>query len=197
MQVLASRWILPPDPLPGSGEEDHGFPPILRQLLYQRGIRTEIEIKRFLEPRLRDLSDPFLLPEMRAAVDRVFAAIDRREKICIFGDYDVDGITSIALLLRVLRAHGAEPRHFVPIRGIEGYGLSAEAVERCMNEGPRPDLLVAVDCGTASVDEIAKLRAAGVEIVVVDHHEPGPKGRPDCCAFVNPKGVPGGDLTYL
>ena len=116
MQAPSARWILP-EPLSqpvdcGAGD----FPPILLHLLRQRGIREPAEIERFLEPRLRDLADPFELPEMRAAVDRTLAAVDRREHICIFGDYDVDGITSIALLRRVLEAYGAAPRHFVPIR---------------------------------------------------------------------------------
>ena len=196
MQAPSARWILP-EPLSqpvDCGADD--FPPILLHLLRQRGIRGPAEIERFLEPRLRDLADPFELPEMRAAVDRVFAAIDGRQHICIFGDYDVDGITSIALLRRMLVAYGAAPRHFVPIRSSEGYGLGRAALDRCMAEGPRPDLLIAVDCGTASVDEIAGLRALGTDVVVVDHHEPSTaKGRPDCHAFVNPKA--GSRFTYL
>jgi single-stranded-DNA-specific exonuclease len=177
----------------GTGAD--GFPPILLQLLHQRGIHECGEIERFLDPRLRDLADPFEIPEMQAAVERVFAAIDRREHVCIFGDYDVDGVTSIALLRRVFEAYGATPRHFVPIRSSEGYGLGPAALERCMSEGPVPQLLLTVDCGTASVDEIATLRTRGIDVVVVDHHEPGPKGRPDCHAFVNPKA--GSRFTYL
>jgi single-stranded-DNA-specific exonuclease len=115
--------------------------------------------------------------------------------VCIFGDYDVDGVTSIALMRRVLRAYGLEPRHFIPRRSSEGYGLSEAAIERCLAEGPKPDLLVTVDCGTVSIAEIALLKARGIDVVVVDHHEPSPLGKPDCAAVVNPKC--GSDFTYL
>ena len=84
-------------------------------------------------------------------------------------------------------AYGLEPRHFIPRRGPEGYGLSTAALERCMQEGPKPDLLITVDCGTVSINEVAALRADGIDVLIVDHHEPSPGERPDCCALVNPK----------
>jgi single-stranded-DNA-specific exonuclease len=132
---------------------------------------------------------------MQAAVERLLLAADRGEAVCIFGDYDVDGVTSIALMRRILRAYGLEPRHFIPRRSSEGYGLSEAAITRCLAEGPKPDLLVTVDCGTVSIAEIASLRERGVDVVVVDHHEPSPAGKPDCAAVVNPKC--GDDFTYL
>jgi single-stranded-DNA-specific exonuclease len=92
-------------------------------------------------------------------------------------------------------AYGLQPRHFIPRRGPEGYGLSDAAIARCMAEGPKPDLLITVDCGTVSISQVAELRAAGVDVVIVDHHEPLPDGRPDCCALVNPKC--GTEFTYL
>ena len=132
---------------------------------------------------------------MRLAVNRILLAIDQGQKICIFGDYDVDGVTSIALMRRILMAYGLVPRYFIPRRGPEGYGLSAAALVRCMQEGPKPDLLIAVDCGTVSCTEVAALRADGIDVVIVDHHEPTPGERPDCCALVNPKC--GTEFTYL
>jgi single-stranded-DNA-specific exonuclease len=144
---------------------------------------------------LRDLADPFLIPEMHLAVARILLAADRQEEVCIYGDYDVDGVTSITLMRQILRAYGLEPRYFIPRRGPEGYGLSAAALARCMDEGAKPDLLITVDCGTASMHEVAMLRADGIDVLIVDHHEPGPDGRPDCCALVNPKC--GEDFTYL
>jgi single-stranded-DNA-specific exonuclease len=188
MQETPTKWILP-DPVSPEAvvDGDVGLPPILRQLLHQRGIRDPKDVEQFINPKLRDLSDPFDIPEMDRAVERIFEAVDRRESVCIFGDYDVDGVTSVALVQRVLRDYGIEARHFIPVRSSEGYGLGQLALERCMAEGPKPDLLVAVDCGTASVEEIAGLRREGIDVVVVDHHEPSQKGRPPCNAFVNPK----------
>lgn len=154
-----------------------------------------MDIEGFLNPRLRDLADPFLIPGMEGAVTRVLQAVDRKESVCIFGDYDVDGVTSITVMRRILHAYGIEPRHFIPHRGPEGYGLSDAALARCMAEGPKPDLLITVDCGTVSIDEIAGLKAQGVDVVVVDHHEPSPRGLPDCVAVVNPKR--GKEFTYL
>ncbi len=159
--------------------------PFIAELLLRRGFATGPEAASFLDPRLKTLGDPFALPDMERAVERLLAAVDRKERIVLYGDYDVDGVTSLALLTRVLRAFGAEPQCFLPLRMDEGYGLSADGVKRCV-ETFHPQLLVAVDCGTSSVAEIAELRADGVEAIVIDHHEI--KGvLPDCVALVNPK----------
>jgi single-stranded-DNA-specific exonuclease len=135
------------------------------------------------------------MPDMRPAVTRILEAADRKERICIFGDYDVDGISSITLMTKILRAYGLEPRAFVPRRGAEGYGLSFAAIARCLAEGEKPDLLISVDCGTVSTAEVAHLREMGIDVIIADHHEPNPTGRPDCVAIVNPKC--GDDFTYL
>ena len=178
-----------------SGDAAGGLPRILRLLLAQRGVSEPQEVEAFLRPRLADLADPFELPEMAVAVDRILLAIDESEEICIYGDYDVDGITSITILRQILRLYGAEPRSFIPIRGTEGYGLNDAAVKRCLGEPPRPSLLIAVDCGTASRDQIAALQADGIDVIVADHHEPGEAGRPPGVAVVNPK--LGDDFGYL
>ena len=154
-------------------------------MLLRKGFHSAQEVEYFLRPRLRSLSDPFLLPQMDVAVSRVFAALDRRERIVLFGDYDVDGVTSLALLNEMLRAYGGPPELFLPLRREEGYGLSRESVERCL-EQHRLQLLIAVDCGTSSVIEIADLNKRGVDVMVVDHHEPK-SVLPDCVAIVNPK----------
>jgi single-stranded-DNA-specific exonuclease len=132
---------------------------------------------------------------MRAAVARILTALDRHERIVLFGDYDVDGVTSLALLAETLRAYGAAPELFLPLRMEEGYGLSRESVARCL-EQYRPQLLVALDCGTASTREIADLKGNGIDVIVLDHHEP--KSRlPDCVAIVNPKTDPASSFHYL
>jgi single-stranded-DNA-specific exonuclease len=197
MKVVPAKWISRLPPVAGLVAEaaGTGFPPILEHLLRQRGLLSDGDLETFLRPRLKDLSDPFLLPDMDLAVARIFQAIDAGERICIYGDYDVDGVTSIALMRRVLRAYGAEPRLFIPKRSSEGYSLSRVALERCMREGECPGLMITVDCGTSAVEEIASLTAQGVDVVVVDHHEPGPHGLPNCVAVVNPKCS--NHLTYL
>ena len=196
MRVQASRWIPRGEQFQADGDASSGgFPAVLEQLVRQRGLPSGVDLEGYLRPRLRDLADPFLIPDMRPAVERILQAVDSGEKICIYGDYDVDGVSSITLMRRILMAYGLRPRHFIPRRGPEGYGLSDAAIARCMAEGPKPDLLITVDCGTVSIPQVAELRAAGVDVVIVDHHEPLLDGRPDCCALVNPKC--GTEFTYL
>ncbi len=151
----------------------------------RKGFASADEVEDFLRPRLKSLSDPFLLPNMEAAVTRILAALDRQERIVIFGDYDVDGVTSLALLAEACRAYGCAPEVFLPLRLEEGYGLSRESVDRCV-EQHHPQLLIAVDCGTSSVVEIADLAGRGVDVIVLDHHQPK-SDLPDCVAIVNPK----------
>ena len=172
------------DTSPGFSAGICGMPWVGR-VLQRKGLLTDEAATDFLHPRLRNLSDPFLLPEMPAAVDRILRAIDQAEPIVLYGDYDVDGVTSLALLHEMLFAYGAPPALFLPSRMEEGYGLSREGIERCW-QTHHPQLLIAVDCGTSSRDEVAEIRARGADVIVLDHHEP--KGRlPDCAAMVNPK----------
>ena len=179
---------------PPFSEETCGLPCIAR-LLQRKGLLTDEEATDFLRPRLGRLADPFLLPQMRLAVDRILRAIDRRERIVLYGDYDVDGVTSLALLNEILCAYGAVPALFLPSRMEEGYGLSSVAIERCC-EMHRPELLIAVDCGTSSCAEVAEICARGADVIVLDHHEP--KGElPDCIAVVNPKAAPDCEFRYL
>ncbi|MBO0695502.1 MAG: DHH family phosphoesterase, partial [Verrucomicrobia bacterium] len=160
----------------------------------RKGFRCADEVNAFLRPRLNSLSDPFFLPQMQAAVARILAALERRERIVLFGDYDVDGVTSLALLAEMLRAYGGAPELFLPLRMEEGYGLSPESVDRCLGQY-RPQLLIAMDCGTSSAKEIADLRKRGVDVIVLDHHEPK-STLPDCIAIVNPKTTDSG-FEYL
>ena len=125
----------------------------------RKGFATKGDVEEFLRPRLKSLSDPFLLPQIEMAVVRILAALDRHERVVLFGDYDVDGVTSLALLAEMWRAYGNALELFLPLRMEEGYGLSYESVERCLEEH-HPQLLIAIDCGTSSVEEIAVLRKA-------------------------------------
>ena len=185
---MQHRWILPPcESLNGdaiSWGEICGSECIAR-LLFRKGFRSADGVQNFLRPRLSSLGDPLLLPQMGTAVARILAALDLHERIVLFGDYDVDGVTSLALLDEMLRGYGASPDLFLPLRMEEGYGLSHESVQRCL-EQHRPQLLIAVDCGTASTSEIAELKKRGVDVIVLDHHE-AKSVLPECVALVNPK----------
>lgn len=162
------------------------LPSTLCSLLAARGIEQE-GLNAFLYPRLSHLSDPFLLPDMQKAVNRILQAIDRDEEICIYGDYDVDGISSVAILYNLLRRYRAKISTFIPRRSSEGYGLNTQALKRCMKQTPSPKLLICVDCATTSLEEISHLKQRHIDTIVVDHHEPSPQGLPDCIALVNPK----------
>ncbi len=194
--MTAFRWNLP---APADAAhtraiaQQFGLSRFAAELLVRRGFDTPELAGGFLDPRLQTLGDPFLLPQMAAAVARISAAIDGGERIALYGDYDVDGVTSLALLARVLRAYGAQPACFLPSRADEGYGLSPDGVARCV-ELHRPQLLIAVDCGTGSVAEIAALAAEGIDTIVIDHHE-CKDALPACVALVNPK--LGADYRYL
>jgi len=173
---------------------DHSLPRFVADLLAGAGFPDAEAVERFLNPRLRTLSDPFLLPGMAAAVVRLDLALRRNESIVLYGDYDADGVASLALLHRVLTAYGGRVECFLPLRAGEGYGLSAAGLERCLDLY-KPDLLVAVDCGTNSTAEVAWLRDRGIDVIVLDHHEPDATPA-DCLALVNPK-LGDGTFSYL
>ncbi|MGA3267431.1 MAG: single-stranded-DNA-specific exonuclease RecJ [Verrucomicrobiota bacterium] len=187
------RWSLaPPQPLlAGQLASPLKISPLLAQCLLNRGFSEPGAIQKFLQPRLRYLADPFLLPDMTVAVDRLFRARERAEPLVIFGDYDVDGVTSTALLLEVLRPLGWRVDFYLPNRLDEGYGLSPDAAENCLKQFPAA-LLLAVDCGSTAVTTVASLRARGVDVMVFDHHQVS-QPAPEAVALVNPQvafGVP-------
>ncbi|MEP6821932.1 MAG: single-stranded-DNA-specific exonuclease RecJ [Chthoniobacterales bacterium] len=196
--AVERRWIISPQP----ASAKNGIPwteicdlPCMVSLLQRKNFSCADDVHDFLQPRLRALRDPFLLPQMDVAVARILTAIDNGERIVLFGDYDVDGVTSLALLAEMLRAYGAAPELFLPLRMEEGYGLSRESVERCW-EAHQPQLLIAVDCGTSSLAEVAELNRRGANVIILDHHEPK-DALPDCVALVNPKLSPSSEFRYL
>ena len=162
--------------------------PLLAQCLLNRGFSEPEAIRRFLQPQLQQLADPFLLPNMAAAVERLFRARTNAERLVIFGDYDVDGVTSTALLTQVLRALGWTVEHYLPHRLDEGYGLSRDGVENCLKKFP-VTLLLAVDCGSTAVETIAWLRERNVDVIVLDHHQVSTPP-PEAIALVNPQLAP-------
>lgn len=146
-----------------------GVSRVLAELLLRAGLKDADAAAGFLQPALAGLNDPFLLRNLDSAATRLRKAIAEREQIVVLGDYDVDGVSSTALLVMVLRRFGLNPRFVVPRRSEDGYGLSRSAIDRAMEAG-RPSLFIALDCGTNSHDEAAYLRAQNVDVMVIDHH---------------------------
>jgi single-stranded-DNA-specific exonuclease len=161
-----------------------GIEPAVARLLCQRGISDPGLAERFLNPSLDHLHDPLLLADMRAAVDRILAAIARRERIAIHGDYDVDGITSTVILRRALELLGADVVHFIPERLKDGYGLQPAAIGRLHAEGVA--LVVSVDCGIRGAEAARRARELGIDLIITDHHEPDAE-LPAALAVINPK----------
>ena len=149
-----------------------------------RSFADEADAERHLRPQLAHVSDPFAVGGLREAAERLVLAAAKGERIAILGDYDVDGVSSTAMLVHFLRRLGASPEYFVPRRLEEGYGLSMAALERVLAEA-KPQLFVALDCGTNSKPEVDRLRAEGVDVIVVDHHVA--KESRVTCTLVNPR----------
>jgi single-stranded-DNA-specific exonuclease len=162
----------------------HGLPDILARLLVARGVTLE-DVPNYLEPRLRDLlPDPSCLTDMDKAAERLALAVERDEKIAVFGDYDVDGATSSAVLSRYFGALGKQLRVYIPDRQKEGYGPNIDAFRQLQDEGH--NLIVTVDCGTMAHETLGAAHVAGIDVIVADHHQTG-GGLPTCFALVNPR----------
>ncbi|MDD5110778.1 MAG: single-stranded-DNA-specific exonuclease RecJ [Patescibacteria group bacterium] len=179
------RWQLAP---PAPPDFHLSFPEIngiLLQLLYNRGLRTQAEIDEFLNPDYgEDIHDPMLLEPMGKAVERICQAIERGERMLVYGDYDADGVCGAALLVSALEALGAAPGIYLPFRETEGYGLNAAAADEIIGE--KYQLVLTVDCGISNLKEIEQLQRAGVDVVVTDHHNP-PEIIPPAFAVIDPK----------
>ncbi len=154
---------------------------IIARALIRRGVSSVEEARRFLSPGESDLLDPFLLPDMRAAAERIRRAIDEGEHICVFGDYDADGVCSTAMLVQRLKKMGASVEYYIPHRHSEGYGMSPDAVRTLHAHGVK--LIVTVDNGVSAFDEVSLCAALGIDVIITDHHSVG-KSIPACVAVV-------------
>jgi single-stranded-DNA-specific exonuclease len=175
---VSVRWNIfrcPPE-LRDELSKQLSIPPLVAQLLIKRGITDPREGEKFLSPLLQHLHDPFLIKDMDKGVDRVVTALRNEEKIAIYGDYDVDGITACTLLIDFLCSLGAQTSYYIPHRLKEGYGLNTGAVKNIAAQGI--NLLICVDCGVSDRQEIELAQQLGVDTVVVDHHEPPPLPSP-------------------
>ena len=166
-----------------SKENNLGY--LIASILANKNIVNKDEIDKFLNPKRSDFSDPFLMPDMKQAIDRIEQALNKREKIVIYGDYDVDGITSSAILKRFFKENlDYDVDVYIPNRITEGYGLNIEAIQKIIDE--KYNLIITVDCGITAIDEINKAKENGIDVIVTDHHEQG-ENIPEAIAVVDLK----------
>jgi single-stranded-DNA-specific exonuclease len=192
---MEKRWLLR-----GRGDErvvttlatEMKVPSAVANLMAQRGITTKRQAEEFFKPTLNSLHDPFLMKDMNRAVDRISTAISRNEKILVYGDYDVDGTTSVAMLYAFLRERHTNLLYYIPDRYHEGYGLSLKGIDFAGAENCR--LIIALDCGIKAVDKVRYARSKGIDIIICDHHLPGDE-IPDATAVLDPK-QPGCNYPY-
>ena len=167
-----------------------GMSPVMAGLLIQRGIKTESAAKRFFRPMLNELIDPFLMNDMDVAVDRLNDAMGRKERIMVYGDYDVDGCTAVALVYKFLQQFYSNIDYYIPNREEEGYGVSKKGIDFAAETGVK--LIIVLDCGIKAVEEIAYAKEKGIDFIICDHHVPD-EVMPPAVAILNPKRE---DSTY-
>ena len=165
-------------------KKQYNMSELLATVLVNRNIVEDSDIKMFLEPTRNDFHDPYMMPDMEKAVDRILKAINNNEKVMIYGDYDVDGITSITVLKKFLQARGLKTGFYIPNRLNEGYGLNKNAIKKIADEGY--SLIITVDCGISCIEEIKYAYELGMEVIVTDHHEPLDE-LPDALAIIDCK----------
>lgn len=158
--------------------------PTVAELLVQRGIRSIDEAERFFHPSLRDLHDPFLMPQMHEAVDRLNHAMGAKERIMVYGDYDVDGTTAVALVYRYLQNFYSEIEYYIPTRYDEGYGITKKVIDEAAEAGVK--LIIILDCGIKAIEEIKYAKTLGIDFIICDHHVPDDE-LPPAVAILNPK----------
>lgn len=193
--IMRYKWNYQPPTLEQREEaralaKEIGISPILCHLLRQRGIKTADAVKKFFRPQLHDLHDPFLMNDMDVAVKRLNSAMGRKERILIYGDYDVDGTTAVALVYKFLQQFYSNIDYYIPDRYNEGYGVTTKGVDYAYKTGVK--LVIVLDCGIKAVEEIAYAKEKGIDFIICDHHVPDDV-LPDAVAILNPKRA---DSTY-
>lgn len=183
MDQLKKRWLISPRISPQADQALSRHSPLLRQILYNRGIASESEAQTFFAAELPN-NDPNQLIGLGASLDRIQYAIQHKEKIVVYGDYDADGVSATALMVQTLQAVDAEVSAYIPNRFDEGYGLNNNALDLLKSEGA--SLIITVDCGIRSVDEANHAAKIGLDLIITDHHTPG-KELPKVTALINPK----------
>src|SRR5215207_3803440 len=179
------RWTISPRITSQATEALKAFPPILQQILFNRGLATDADARAFLRAQPNFNPDPFQFTGMQATVDRIQFALAHAEPIAVYGDYDVDGVTATALLVQALQALGANVRGYIPNRFDEGYGLNKDALDSLKAEGVK--LVITVDCGIRSPNEALHAQTIGLDLIISDHHHPDGLNLPPALAVINPK----------
>ncbi len=191
---IEKRWVVKPQGDPAAVAAlaaSLKMSPVLANLLVQRGIDTVERAKKFFDPKLSDLHDPFLMKDMERAVERVAQAVRDGEKIMVYGDYDVDGCTAVALVYKFLRHIGHRNLSFyIPDRYTEGYGISVKGIDHAAQKGV--SLIIALDCGIKAMEKVVYAKQKGVDFIICDHHLPADE-IPQAVAVLDPKRV---DCTY-
>ena len=181
------RWSLKPKPeetLVESLSQSIGTDPVISSLLIHRGVRSYDEAKQFFRPSLSELHDPFLMKDMNQAVSRIIKAIDNKENIIVYGDYDVDGTTSVALMASFLMTKTDQVTTYIPDRYNEGYGISFEGIDYANDNDC--SLIIALDCGIKAIDKVKYAKDLGIDFIICDHHRPGDL-IPEAIAVLDPK----------
>ena len=179
------QWLVSAPITPQADENLAAFPPILRQLLFNRGYASDAEARSFLKAKPEFDTNPYQLTGMDKTIDRLNIALDHSEPIAIYGDYDVDGVTATALLVQTLKAFNADVRGYIPHRFDEGYGLNNEALDNLKADGVK--LVISVDCGIRSFNEALYSKDIGLDLIISDHHHPATGDLPTAFAIINPK----------
>ena len=181
------RWTLLPKPDPDKTAalaNELSIDPVLSGLLVQRGIESFDQAKTFFRPSLEQLHDPFLMQDMQAAVDRIRLAMQEGQHILVYGDYDVDGTTSVAMMSTFLKESYPHVSTYIPDRYTEGYGVSTQGIDYAADN--EVSLIIALDCGVKAIDKVAYAKEQGIDFIICDHHRPGPE-LPDAVAVLDPK----------
>lgn len=186
---MTSRWNYVPPTINDKQAENElvrrfAKCPTVVELLLQRGITTVAEAEKFFHPSLRDLHDPFLMPDMHLAVDRLNRAMGAKERIMVYGDYDVDGTTAVALVYRYLQNFYSEIEYYIPTRNEEGYGITKKVIDEAAERGVK--LIIILDCGIKAIEEISYAKTLGIDFIICDHHVPDDQ-LPEAVAILNPK----------
>jgi single-stranded-DNA-specific exonuclease len=190
MSLTGKRWQIFPEEKEAAQKlaDSSRISTVLAQVLINRGLFNTAEIDSFITPKLNDLSNPYDIPDMEKAAQRVLLAKTNSEKVAVYGDYDVDGVTGTSILLLTLKDMGIDSIYYIPHRYHEGYGLNNEAIKKLSNDGVK--LIVTVDCGISNTKEVEFAKTLGIDVVITDHHTP-PQILPKAFAIVNPKLIEG------
>jgi len=180
-KIKAKKWIV--KLRPSINKLAKKYDEITAMLLYNRGIELEELAQEFLDPDFYNIPNPMIIPGMKKGTARIIQAIDKKEKICIYGDYDVDGVTATALLMSLFSKIGMEVEYYIPSRIDEGYGLSKKVIQELAKSGV--NLIITVDCGITAVDEVGEANSLGIDVVITDHHEP-PAKLPQAVSIIHP-----------